>query len=68
MTQPRIFVGIDVSKAQLDVAQRPMGRFTVPNTEAGLTQLLAHLAAAAPTHRDAHGGEEPRGECPRGRP
>src|SRR6185437_13602555 len=33
----------------LDVAQRPMGRFTVPNTEAGLTQLLAHLAAAPPT-------------------
>jgi len=49
MTQPPIFVGIDVSKAQLDVAQRPAGRFTVPNTEAGLTQLLAHLAAEPPT-------------------
>lgn len=49
MTQPLIFVGIDVSKAQLDVAQRPAGRFTVPNTEAGFTQLLAHLAAEPPT-------------------
>jgi transposase len=49
MTQPPIFVGIDVSKAQLDVAQRPAGWFTVPNTEAGLTQLLAHLAAEPPT-------------------
>jgi hypothetical protein len=49
MTQPLLFVGIDVSKAQLDVAQRPAGRFTVPNTEAGVTQLLAHLAAAPPT-------------------
>lgn len=49
MTQPPIFVGMDVSKAQLDVAQRPAGRFTVPNTEAGLTQLLAHLAAKPPT-------------------
>ena len=48
MTQPPIFVGIDVSKAQLDVAQRPAGRFTVPNTDAGLTQLLAHLARQEP--------------------
>ncbi|OQW36761.1 MAG: transposase [Nitrospira sp. SG-bin1] len=49
MTQPLLFVGIDVSKAQLDVAQRPGGRFTVPNTEAGVTQLLARLAAEPPT-------------------
>jgi transposase len=49
MTQPPIFVGIDVSKARLDVAQRPTGRFTVPNTEAGFTQRLAHLAAEPPT-------------------
>ena len=49
MTQSLIFVGIDVSKAQLDVAQRPAGRFTVPNTEAGVTQLLTHLAAAPPS-------------------
>lgn len=49
MTQPLIFVGIDVSKAQLDVAQRPAGRFMVPNTEAGFTQLIAQLAANPPT-------------------
>lgn len=49
MTQPPIFVGIDVSKAQLDVAQRLAGRFTVPNTEAGVTQLLTRLTAAPPS-------------------
>lgn len=49
MTQPLIFVGIDVSKAQLDVAQRPAGRFIVQNTEAGFTQLIAQLAANPPT-------------------
>lgn len=49
MTQPLIFVGIDVSKAPLDVAQRPAGRFMVPNTEAGFTQLIAQLAANPPT-------------------
>lgn len=49
MSQPVRFVGIDVSKAQLDVAQRPAGRFMVSNTEAGLAQLLTHLAAAPPT-------------------
>lgn len=49
MTQPLIFVGIDVSKAPLDVAQRPAGRFIVQNTEAGFTQLIAQLAANPPT-------------------
>ncbi len=49
MTQPLLFVGIDVSKAQLDAAQRPAGRFTVTNTEAGITQLLTRLAAEPPT-------------------
>lgn len=49
MSQPLLFVGIDVSKAQLDVAQRPGGRFTVPNTEAGVTQLLTRLTTAPPT-------------------
>jgi hypothetical protein len=28
-------VGIDVSKAQLDIALRPDGRFVVPNDETG---------------------------------
>ncbi|HMS86008.1 MAG TPA: IS110 family transposase [Nitrospira sp.] len=49
MIQPLCFVGIDVSKTQLDVAQRPGGQYTVPNTEAGITQLLACLAAEPPT-------------------
>lgn len=49
MTQPLIFVGIDVSKAQLDVALRPTGRFVVPNDDAGIAQLLERLQATAPT-------------------
>jgi transposase len=49
MTQPLIFVGIDVSKAQLDVALRPTGRFVVPNNDSGIAQLLEQLQATAPT-------------------
>lgn len=49
MTPPSIFVGIDVSKAQLDVALRPDGRFAVPNDEPGVAQLLTHLKAISPT-------------------
>jgi transposase len=49
MTQPLLFVGIDVSKAQLDVAQRPTGRFVVPNDDAGIAQLLERLKATSPT-------------------
>jgi transposase len=49
MTQPLIFVGIDVSKAQLDVALRPTGRFVVPNDDSGIAQLLEQLQATAPT-------------------
>lgn len=49
MTQPLIFVGIDVSKAQLDVALRPTGRFVVPNDDSGIAQLLERLKATSPT-------------------
>jgi transposase len=49
MTPPLIFVGIDVSKAQLDVALRPDGRFAVPNDEPGVAQLLTRLKAMPPT-------------------
>lgn len=49
MTQPLIFVGIDVAKAQLDMALRPSGRFVVPNNDSGITQLLARLAVEPPT-------------------
>jgi transposase len=49
MTQPLIFVGIDVSKAQLDVALRPTGRFVVPHDDSGIAQLLERLKATSPT-------------------
>jgi transposase len=43
------FVGIDVSKAHLDVAVRPSGEaFRVPNTPAGLADLAERLRPAAP--------------------
>ncbi|MGE0646056.1 MAG: IS110 family transposase [Nitrospira sp.] len=49
MTQPLIFVGIDVSKAQLDVALRPTGRFVISNDDAGIAQLVERLQATSPT-------------------
>ena len=49
MSEPQVFVGIDVSKAQLDVACRPTGRFAVPNNETGVTQVLERLRALPPT-------------------
>jgi transposase len=45
MTPSQIFVGMDVSKAQLDIAIRPEGRFAVANTEAGVAQLIERLKA-----------------------
>src|SRR5256885_11281112 len=45
----QVFVGIDVSKAQLDVAFRPEGRVSVPNDEAGGAQVLERLRAVPPT-------------------
>lgn len=46
--QPR-FVGIDVSKARLDVAVRPSGEaFSVSNDEAGIGRLLARLVELEP--------------------
>ena len=49
MTSAQVFVGIDVSKAQLDLALRPEGRFSVPNDEAGFAQILKRLRAMPPT-------------------
>lgn len=49
MTQHLIFVGIDVSKAQLDVALRPTGRFVVSNDDSGIAELLERLKASSPT-------------------
>lgn len=47
MTRPPVYVGIDVSKAQLDVAVRPEGRFAVSNDDAGWARILAHVQAVA---------------------
>jgi transposase len=49
MTQRQMFVGIDVSKGQLDVAVRPEGRFVVAYDEPGLSQLLAWLQTVTPS-------------------
>lgn len=49
MTSPR-FVGIDVAKAYLDVAERPgPAPMRVPNDEPGIAQLVTQLLAAEPT-------------------
>jgi transposase len=50
MSDAQIFVGIDVAKAQLDVALRPTGeRWSVPNDDASIAALVARLQAVAPT-------------------
>ena len=49
MTQPLIFIGIGVSKAQLDVAQRPTGRFVVSNDDVGIAQRLKRLRSTSTT-------------------
>ncbi len=46
---PRIFVGIDVSQAALDVAVRPGGEpGRCPNDEAGVAELADRLRSLAP--------------------
>lgn len=55
------FVGVDVSKAQLDVVLLPAGKkFFVPRTRPGYQQLLAQLPAAGTCHviLEATGGYE----------
>lgn len=49
MTAPPVFVGVDVSKAQLDIALRPEDQWQVPHTEAGIDQLIDRLRRVAPT-------------------
>ncbi len=47
---PPLFVGIDVSKAHLDIAIRPSAAaFRVENTPTGLAELVARLKPLAPT-------------------
>lgn len=46
----QMFVGIDVAKAQLDIALRPTGeRWAVPNDETGIAALVGRLQAVQPT-------------------
>jgi transposase len=48
--QQTTFVGIDVSKARLDIAVRPGGRYWhCPNTPERFPELIAQLRAIAPT-------------------
>src|SRR2546427_3232479 len=73
MMRTQVFVGIDVSKAQLDVAFRPEGRVSAPNDEAGGAQGLERLRAVPPTPvvLEATGGLEiplPGGVAPPGGP
>src|SRR5215468_7645798 len=49
MSAPQVFVGIDVAKAQLDIALRPTGeRWTVTNDEPAITALVTRLQEIAP--------------------
>ena len=44
------FIGLDVAKAQLDIAVRPSGaRWTVPNDPSGVATLVDQLQALHPT-------------------
>jgi transposase len=50
MSDVPCFVGIDVAKAQLDIALRPSGeRWAVPNDASGVTMLVDRLQAHHPT-------------------
>ena len=50
MSAPQLFVGVDVAKAQLDIAVRPTGeRWAVANDDAGIATLVAQLQAVQPT-------------------
>ncbi|MDF0677232.1 MAG: IS110 family transposase [Nitrospira sp.] len=49
MTPPQVFVGIEVSTSQMDVALRPEGRFVVANDETGCARLVERLRAVSPT-------------------
>ena len=50
MSAPQCFVGIDVAKAQLDIALRPTGeRWAVAHDDVGIAALVAQLQAMPPT-------------------
>ena len=61
MEQEAIYVGIDVAKAQLDVAVRPTDdRWEVSHDDAGVRQLVSRLKAIEPAMvlLEASGGLE----------
>ena len=61
MEQEGIYVGIDVAKAQVDVAVRPTGdRWEVPHDEAGVRRLVSRLKTLEPVMvlLEASGGLE----------
>src|SRR6266581_4623309 len=50
MSDMSCFVGIDVAKAQLDIALRPSGeRWSVPNDTNGVTALVDRMQTLQPT-------------------
>jgi len=59
MVETKRLVGIDVAKAQLDVAMGPNGeRFSVANDETGISELLRRLGPADLVIIEATGGLE----------
>ena len=61
MQTPLVFVGIDVSKARLDVAIRPSGELnSVPYDADGITTIVTQLSQVPPTRIvvEATGGVE----------
>ena len=62
MTQDGVFVGIDVSKARLDVASNRGEAWSVANDRSGWTELIARLVALSPQAV----GLEPSGGYERG--
>ena len=50
MSESQVFVGIDVAKAQLDIALRPSGdRWAVPNDDAHIAARVVQLQGVHPT-------------------
>ena len=50
MSEPQLFIGLDVAKAQRDIALRPPGeRWAVPNDASGIAPLVERLQILNPT-------------------
>ncbi len=62
MSDVPCFVGIDVAKAQLDIALRPSGeRWAVPNDASGVAALVARVQPLTPTCARSYGRLRARG-------